>query len=754
MSSPPPQMSFEGLLGQTTSQILSSPIHSSFAQYDQTSPYTTIRKTPTDHRVRARMRIEGGGFLVSPLVTDASRTTGTTIMTSNPMHSSGLSFIARTGVQDSAVQIADPTVQPDWESMDMGALGILPSDGMDMSSFNEHAMAYGSPYKAQLHGSQAHTPQPVDVTPCQSPVAPSAPSSAKKVRAVSGLGTPTGVQRSAKRIRQATYDANSMPVSPSAARRKSDTANSLTTSIPLSRTLSSSSYLNPPQFVQDRVVSNTSVMTASTSYETVGSPNMAMYGQEYHIQPSTSLPELVGSQHPSPNMSLGGRSPLSPPQQQATVFYTSPENQQGDFQDNQDHSLLGGISQMLSRPNSSSMASISSFPGAQSYRQGTLSTIVETPQVPQEQMQFPQYPNQHGMSSQPQFQPVDYPPVPGMSMGYAGSQQMDIHAWSAQTYANQPSFQQFYGYSQPPQLPPGPQRHASTSVLSYQPPTDQVRVFPNVPRSVSAPYIQTVSSMPSMADLAPSLSAGGIFGPGPSSQMGSAALDFDSQPPLPPYRRGVTSSPDTPRKRQTFPAVGKRLRPGPKPKAKTPKKGSCASSPELGQGTLDPSVLGGGGSSSMPMVDDELNNADEENEHDEDEEEPSSKLALVFGPDLSSIPIKPQLLAGSQPQLVIQPPRAALTLDGHSASGLPRTFLEKLYTTFLTLDGSMTGQPVKRFKCLIEGCERHFPRKSAIHSHIQTHLEDKPFVCNADDWYVFWSRCIICMTDGLVTRHL
>ncbi|ORX35310.1 hypothetical protein BD324DRAFT_582435 [Kockovaella imperatae] len=45
----------------------------------------------------------------------------------------------------------------------------------------------------------------------------------------------------------------------------------------------------------------------------------------------------------------------------------------------------------------------------------------------------------------------------------------------------------------------------------------------------------------------------------------------------------------------------------------------------------------------------------------------------------------------------------------------------------------MTNQAVKRFKCLIEGCERHFPRKSAIHSHIQTHLEDKPYLCPTED---------------------
>ncbi|KAL8292937.1 hypothetical protein RQP46_000631 [Phenoliferia psychrophenolica] len=44
------------------------------------------------------------------------------------------------------------------------------------------------------------------------------------------------------------------------------------------------------------------------------------------------------------------------------------------------------------------------------------------------------------------------------------------------------------------------------------------------------------------------------------------------------------------------------------------------------------------------------------------------------------------------------------------------------------------GQKIpKRYMCLIEGCERLFPRKSAIESHIQTHLEDKPFVCPQPD---------------------
>lgn len=68
-------------------------------------------------------------------------------------------------------------------------------------------------------------------------------------------------------------------------------------------------------------------------------------------------------------------------------------------------------------------------------------------------------------------------------------------------------------------------------------------------------------------------------------------------------------------------------------------------------------------------------------------------------------------------------------------AGLPGEVIDRLFVTYVANAGPGT-QPVKRFKCLIEGCEREFPRKSAIKSHIQTHLDDKPFVCRVVDWYV------------------
>ncbi|GAA5837578.1 hypothetical protein JCM9279_006797 [Rhodotorula babjevae] len=72
-------------------------------------------------------------------------------------------------------------------------------------------------------------------------------------------------------------------------------------------------------------------------------------------------------------------------------------------------------------------------------------------------------------------------------------------------------------------------------------------------------------------------------------------------------------------------------------------------------------------------------------------------------------------------------------LPGQPRSSVPRDVIQSLYSGIAghtTASGEKVG---KRYVCLIEGCGRAFPRKSAIESHIQTHLEDKPFVCPHDD---------------------
>lgn len=132
------------------------------------------------------------------------------------------------------------------------------------------------------------------------------------------------------------------------------------------------------------------------------------------------------------------------------------------------------------------------------------------------------------------------------------------------------------------------------------------------------------------------------------------------------------------------PVVGRRLKPGPKPKAKA----SCDNLAQQARST-------------------------------------------------SSGPPPSQLLA----QALAQVNTEAGTGHDHSqcgsdceeeTAGLPKSVIRSLYQPL----PQQQGQTGKKYVCLIEGCGRIFPRKSAIESHIQTHLEDKPFVCSHDDWSV------------------
>jgi uncharacterized Zn-finger protein len=44
------------------------------------------------------------------------------------------------------------------------------------------------------------------------------------------------------------------------------------------------------------------------------------------------------------------------------------------------------------------------------------------------------------------------------------------------------------------------------------------------------------------------------------------------------------------------------------------------------------------------------------------------------------------------------------------------------------------GQHRRYYKCLMDGCDRVFSRKSNVENHIRTHLDDKPFVCSLGTW--------------------
>jgi hypothetical protein len=323
-------------------------------------------------------------------------------------------------------------------------------------------------------------------------------------------------------------------------------------------------------------------------------------------------------------------------------------------------------------------------------------------------------------------------------------------------------------------------------------------MFQPVQRSVSAPYIGTMPSLaggaPSFSQgglFGPGPSSIPMSSPVMSLDDGS----WNPVHPMPSFSQaqnqnqsqggssaGLVSSPNTPtRKRTVYPPVGKRLRPGPKPKPKTPAKGKSRANddgdvPPPISFTIDPSVFMGGVNNGMgPMLsssavpDDEVFMPPSSNpasppvlvssnqlQPQQPQQQPRMHYPIPvhavpqinFGPgtgtsvgtdldlDLSSLnPIHvPAAGTSNNPTLRMAPPARAQTPEGQALAGLPKDFIDGLYTTFLTMEGSTSGQPVKRFKCLIDGCERHFPRKSAISSHIQTHLDDKPFVCTEPDW--------------------
>jgi len=71
--------------------------------------------------------------------------------------------------------------------------------------------------------------------------------------------------------------------------------------------------------------------------------------------------------------------------------------------------------------------------------------------------------------------------------------------------------------------------------------------------------------------------------------------------------------------------------------------------------------------------------------------------------------------------------------EGDALGGLPKGYIQSLYRGIPSHTDATGTKQAKRYICLMESCDRTFPRKSAIESHIQTHLEDKPFICPHSD---------------------
>ena len=707
---PAPTISFGSLFAQygiddrPSNGILSSPAlqdplasQSAAFDFDNDTPLRMTAKPAASAYLRPNA---GGVFLFSQPPADPS------LVASIPS-----SHHSSYAAPEPSVQVVDQGETPEWSQ----------------TGFEEALQPITFPESVQATPSKARS---VSATPAGTPlgVGFATPATVRRFRrTVSGLGTPSA-HPSAGRIRTLSNDNYSVPPSPSPARRRVDSSTSLTTNLPLSRNVS----------MQSRIFSGASTASFDVQSPQMGAHDMGIPMPEF-IFPT--MPDLIGSQHPSPQLSQG-KSPLTTPAQVGgDVFFASPANL---YPSAPGSSLMAGVDQVMgmgSVPNSTSMMSIDSFaPHSQGhYRTNTLDTISETPLLEQDQMPMMSF--QH---YQPTFAPppVEYPQVPGMHMQYHSGSNVDIPRW--QEEARLRTADHHPATWMPSGPPPQPNPFART--------VSSGSIYPdsNIPgsvamglRSVSMPSSSAQSSSSSMAipGLPTAPGTTGLFG---SDQEGHEA----SRKRMHSGSSSVLNSPDTPR-RIKHPRVGNYMRPGPKPKGNTPKKARSSSNPVSSPpaaSSINPALIGGGVFGG-PIQPSQFGLSAGPSEAVQLHLQPQPR-ALTFGGDLVAeamsrsnsaqtiiVPAQP----APQPQLVIQPARAAGA--DQTVSGLPRSFLEKLYTTYLTTEGSHTGQPVKRFRCLIEGCERNFPRKSAIHSHIQTHLEDKPFQCEAEDWYVFAFCC-------------
>ncbi len=259
------------------------------------------------------------------------------------------------------------------------------------------------------------------------------------------------------------------------------------------------------------------------------------------------------------------------------------------------------------------------------------------------------------------------------------------------------------------------QRHVSTSYIPSQLHAN------HQPRSVSA---NAVPLLPT------DMRTGGLFPPShgfyqtsyiPNDQlfMEPSSSNFQAHsnssiPPTPTFSEGPSEEPPAKRQKAKFPPVGKRLKPGPKPKPKTPRKASIASQHDQASHAssqfFDPFVIAAQsvGTPSSAHSDAASSQA------------PNLDITAPI-PTYPRVPLLEGEVSSVEQGMAIVP------------SIVPKAVLETLYECFSIQEDS-SAQQAKRYRCNIDDCSREFPRKSAIHSHIQTHLEDKPFMCTEPDW--------------------
>lgn len=377
-------------------------------------------------------------------------------------------------------------------------------------------------------------------------------------------------------------------------------------------------------------------------------------------------------------------------------------------------------------------------------------TELETPPVDYSAM----IPPQAILPSQPTFQSMVYPAVPGMMCPSPSAQPAQPAQWV-------PNYMPA-GVS--PVMPPqGPMRSTSYSIAPA--------AGMGGPLPLGMHHRSVSETAPRSNPTAPGALSAIVVPPSATAPMPPYdPQTWNDSPGMEPFSGGRAKpkpEPITPtRKRNIYPPVGQRLRPGPKPKPKTPKKGkvtptsaatasgdtaaespapaippmpqpvfeihtaptSVLATPDLPSSSATSESVTMTQSSSAPLptfsTDGLINPS-------------AASLAPSFYPVNQGSPtemlstVDPQLVAQQQQQqqegiITFKLEQKAAPVDKHHPL-FTKEFIESQFAGYLELNAK--GDPVRRFRCLIAGCDRTFPRKSAIKAHVQTHVGDKPYQC-------------------------
>ncbi|CDZ97292.1 bte binding protein 4 [Phaffia rhodozyma] len=220
--------------------------------------------------------------------------------------------------------------------------------------------------------------------------------------------------------------------------------------------------------------------------------------------------------------------------------------------------------------------------------------------------------------------------------------------------------------------------------------------------------------------------------------------------------------------------IGRKLKPGPKPKvtkspAKSHQRAQSLSSLSI-TGIVPPSdpsrpvlrsKLGGTPTSSQPHLQPRSTSIGLYSAEHSPDHRPSSPSSVFLHTDQSS----PQSVRSNKRLPLTKGKKAASeknTTEERPSLEITQAIITSLYEPIHPSDRSrvvssmspepegpddgadrkakMRGKEEMRYRCLVAECDRVFPRKSAIIHHIQMHLEDKPFACEAPGCHASFVR--------------